>query len=101
FWIFITSKRTSKHVSIWYWCIYNERVFEIRNPSYSDWLFTHYFIQCNVLAVGRIIVKMVRKTTTSRSEEHTSELQSRFDLVCRLLLDKKKAAREHEEDLTV
>src|SRR5438067_2903221 len=27
---------------------------------------------------------------SSRSEEHTSELQSRFDLVCRLLLDKKK-----------
>src|SRR5207249_9533226 len=25
-----------------------------------------------------------------RSEEHTSELQSRFDLVCRLLLGKKK-----------
>src|SRR5699024_11687376 len=27
--------------------------------------------------------------TTIRSEEHTSELQSRFDLVCRLLLEKK------------
>src|SRR5699024_11328968 len=27
-----------------------------------------------------------------RSEEHTSELQSRFDLVCRLLLEKKKSA---------
>src|SRR5699024_12632292 len=26
----------------------------------------------------------------TRSEEHTSELQSRFDLVCRLLLEKKK-----------
>src|SRR5699024_6169150 len=26
-----------------------------------------------------------------RSEEHTSELQSRFDLVCRLLLEKKKS----------
>src|SRR5438067_8660816 len=26
----------------------------------------------------------------NRSEEHTSELQSRFDLVCRLLLEKKK-----------
>src|SRR5699024_12517405 len=26
----------------------------------------------------------------ARSEEHTSELQSRFDLVCRLLLEKKK-----------
>src|SRR5689334_24735637 len=28
--------------------------------------------------------------TTSRSEEHTSELQSQFHLVCRLLLEKKK-----------
>src|SRR5438067_10748970 len=28
-----------------------------------------------------------------RSEEHTSELQSRFDLVCRLLLEKKKKKR--------
>src|SRR5439155_7398086 len=29
-------------------------------------------------------------TNTSRSEEHTSELQSRGHLVCRLLLEKKK-----------
>src|SRR5437868_10965882 len=29
-----------------------------------------------------------------RSEEHTSELQSRFDLVCRLLLEKKKQTEE-------
>src|SRR3989440_4416069 len=28
----------------------------------------------------------------SRSEEHTSELQSRSDLVCRLLLEKKKSS---------
>src|SRR5699024_11385046 len=28
-------------------------------------------------------------STMRRSEEHTSELQSRFDLVCRLLLEKK------------
>src|SRR5207249_5777418 len=28
--------------------------------------------------------------SSERSEEHTSELQSRFDLVCRLLLEKKK-----------
>src|SRR5699024_12244046 len=28
-----------------------------------------------------------------RSEEHTSELQSRFDLVCRLLLEKKTATQ--------
>src|SRR5699024_12346095 len=30
------------------------------------------------------------QATNQRSEEHTSELQSRFDLVCRLLLEKKK-----------
>src|SRR5690349_23746398 len=30
-------------------------------------------------------------TRPERSEEHTSELQSRRDLVCRLLLEKKKA----------
>src|SRR2546422_4488166 len=31
-----------------------------------------------------------RADTTRRSEEHTSELQSRLHLVCRLLLEKKK-----------
>src|SRR5438067_5749092 len=31
-----------------------------------------------------------RGLARERSEEHTSELQSRFDLVCRLLLEKKK-----------
>src|SRR5699024_11644085 len=31
-----------------------------------------------------------RRPGKQRSEEHTSELQSRFDLVCRLLLEKKK-----------
>src|SRR5699024_12113999 len=32
---------------------------------------------------------------SGRSEEHTSELQSRFDLVCRLLLEKKKLKHTH------
>src|SRR6266568_7331344 len=32
----------------------------------------------------------IRKGATPRSEEHTSELQSQFHLVCRLLLEKKK-----------
>src|SRR5207249_6306778 len=34
-----------------------------------------------------------------RSEEHTSELQSRFDLVCRLLLEKKK--KKYKRDASV
>src|SRR5207249_10391411 len=33
-------------------------------------------------------VHAVRNRLARRSEEHTSELQSRFDLVCRLLLEK-------------
>src|SRR5699024_12020095 len=36
-----------------------------------------------------IIVTIAGPLQHLRSEEHTSELQSRFDLVCRLLLDKK------------
>src|SRR2546421_9123538 len=38
----------------------------------------------------------IDKHSTIRSEEHTSELQSRSDLVCRLLLEKKK---KHYRDL--
>src|SRR5699024_11337046 len=34
-----------------------------------------------------------------RSEEHTSELQSRFDLVCRLLLEKKTIQTSHDHPL--
>src|SRR5438874_3695169 len=35
-----------------------------------------------------------RQWARERSEEHTSELQSRRDLVCRLLLEKKKKIKE-------
>src|SRR5205809_3388423 len=37
---------------------------------------------------------------THRSEEHTSELQSRLHLVCRLLLEKKKSKEHQEPKLT-
>src|SRR6266513_5102218 len=39
-----------------------------------------------------------RPETPARSEEHTSELQSRFDLVCRLLLEKKKKTNIPKND---
>src|SRR5699024_11653645 len=38
----------------------------------------------------RIYKSTSGETVSLRSEEHTSELQSRFDLVCRLLLEKNK-----------
>src|SRR5271155_5904317 len=34
-----------------------------------------------------------------RSEEHTSELQSRRDLVCRLLLEKKRTEKQESEEI--
>src|SRR5437868_12688338 len=37
---------------------------------------------------------------SARSEEHTSELQSRFDLVCRLLLEKKKKKKQKKNKYT-
>src|SRR2546427_3082012 len=54
-------------------------------------------------ARGRLIVSGVGKSGL-RSEEHTSELQSQSNLVCRLLLEKKKKRtrlhmqRSKEED---
>src|SRR5699024_2572294 len=42
------------------------------------------------LAHGHGLSALAAALTLGRSEEHTSELQSRFDLVCRLLLEKKK-----------
>src|SRR5437773_8303615 len=40
--------------------------------------------------VKRVFEKAAGFVLTVRSEEHTSELQSHHDLVCRLLLEKKK-----------
>src|SRR2546430_7492598 len=39
-------------------------------------------------------------TAGPRSEEHTSELQSQSNLVCRLLLEKKKKSKPQEYELT-
>src|SRR5699024_3180042 len=42
---------------------------------------------------GQSSTRAGKYLSRDRSEEHTSELQSRFDLVCRLLLEKKKIQR--------
>src|SRR5688572_32070362 len=50
-------------------------------------------------AEGRRPVRLrPRRRGGRRSEEHTSELQSQSNLVCRLLLEKKKQTGEHELD---
>src|SRR5688572_32707014 len=46
------------------------------------------------LPPGRAAPNEVRGVVKARSEEHTSELQSQSNLVCRLLLEKKKKKKE-------
>src|SRR5699024_12144957 len=68
-------------------CIFIEEVGFIHIKPHS------YFIACSMVITGiyngykfcsiYFLIKL------NRSEEHTSELQSRFDLVCRILLEKK------------
>src|SRR5207247_5846448 len=45
----------------------------------------------SISCLCRTVVALPAMTEGNRSEEHTSELQSRVDLVCRLLLDKENA----------
>src|SRR2546430_4441270 len=43
----------------------------------------------------KFAVEMIGASREARSEEHTSELQSQSNLVCRLLLEKKKKKSQH------
>src|SRR3712207_6921252 len=63
-----------------------EAQLELRLITKTDLLKTEY----NLLEVQSLISK------AKRSEEHTSELQSRQYLVCRLLLEKKKKRHIHD-----
>src|SRR5207248_11695447 len=54
---------------------------------------------CNVSVDNSTIISNLNATnnTPKRSEEHTSELQSPYDLVCRLLLEKKKKKKTYKK----
>src|SRR5206468_10542101 len=57
----------------------------------ADWLWHKKMFSAALVNLGREVLALVGAYGVyGRSEEHTSELQSRSDLVCRLLLEKKK-----------
>src|SRR5690349_25151911 len=71
----------------------------IRRPPRST-LFPYTTLFRSVFGTGKNVPPMpiarviLASRSRRRSEEHTSELQSRRDLVCRLLLEKKKKKKE-------
>src|SRR5689334_24631300 len=74
-------------------------------PGFVMSLFAEYYRlgrqdPCSTEAMGG---NLCRCTGYRRSEEHTSELQSQFHLVCRLLLEKKKktAHQAHRHPLAL
>src|SRR3712207_7410921 len=60
--------------------------------------FKPYFIQ-NLYHFFNLVGSLQMNFLVPRSEEHTSELQSRQYLVCRLLLEKKNIIRNHPHSL--
>src|SRR5207248_8247580 len=76
----------------------------IRRPPRSTLFpYTTLFRSSMQRELDRFRPRAVHRATTAgvRSEEHTSELQSPYDLVCRLLLEKKKVNTSggfHEPD---
>src|SRR5438445_3483420 len=52
-------------------------------------------------STSRFIVRAVTRRASTRSEEHTSELQSRQYLVCRLLLEKKNNIKKCFERFSI
>src|SRR5207247_10087295 len=67
----------------------------LRQEACIDWLTREMNSNTGVPTLGKAVIERLPVAFPSsdeqlRSEEHTSELQSRVDLVCRLLLEKKK-----------
>src|SRR5438067_4285161 len=62
----------------------------------STWLTFYKLLR--ISSVGSLAGVAV---ASERSEEHTSELQSRFDLVCRLLLEKKKIYIKYSTSMAI
>src|SRR5699024_12230788 len=66
---------------------------EINAHAGPVWTFIYSLKREDAARLGYENGEVWHRVLLARSEEHTSELQSRFDLVCRLLLDKKNTGQ--------
>src|SRR5438046_10689887 len=66
-----------------------QHLWDVEGNKYLD-----FFGGILTVSVGHCNPKISSKVSAQRSEEHTSELQSLTNLVCRLLLEKKKKNNE-------
>src|SRR5256886_12250449 len=70
----------------------------LRSHSSSSWL---QALRCSRLSArnsSAYCERSMESAEDARSEEHTSELQSQSNLVCRLLLEKKKKNKKHNRE---
>src|SRR5260370_15626928 len=78
-----------------HWGRYRGLAQEMKKPLLKDHLLKNVFFDtCVYHLPGIELMAKVIPVENIRSEEHTSELQSHLNLVCRLLLEKKKKKRE-------
>src|SRR2546428_11846120 len=80
FFFFLMIRRPPRSTLFPYTTLFRSRRLRARGVALSD----------SVVAGARHVISQ-----DLRSEEHTSELQSRSDLVCRLLLEKKKKKNDY------
>src|SRR3712207_7677426 len=71
------------------------------SPRYFIALEIRFWNTCTMRGASASTVGSASDVTLARSEEHTSELQSRQYLVCRLLLEKKKKMMKYESSVSI
>src|SRR3712207_7428761 len=101
--VFLMIRRPPRSTLFPYTTLFRSTSSAVRSPSIRE---CSFFIQLRIAwSMSLPAVRTLRLLTippreiTARSEEHTSELQSRQYLVCRLLLEKKKRLEEHKVEL--
>src|SRR5699024_11719548 len=84
-----------KHYVLRIWIHYKTFIATMTSADFSWLTFFDQALRSLILKFTRLNLSIRSLGVRHRSEEHTSELQSRFDLVCRLLLEKKN---KHSSD---